>query len=74
MTSVEHSVSVWKSKMFQAKSAATISEGITISNTSSIIYMLAMYALALIIYVGFKWWRKREGIDINKIYEEIPVE
>ena len=48
--------------------------GIGISNTSSIIYMLAMYALALIIYVGFKWWRKREGIDINKIYEEIPVE
>jgi len=48
--------------------------GIGISNTSSVIYMLAMYALALIIYVGFKWWRKREGIDINKIYEEIPVE
>jgi hypothetical protein len=48
--------------------------GIGISNTSSIIYMLAMYALALIIYVGFRWWRKREGIDINKIYEEIPVE
>jgi amino acid transporter len=48
--------------------------GIGISNTSSIIYMLSMYALALIIYVGFKWWRKREGIDINKIYEEIPVE
>ena len=48
--------------------------GIGISNTSSIIYMLAMYLLALIIYVGFKWWRKREGIDINKIYEEIPVE
>ena len=48
--------------------------GIGISNTSSVIYMLAMYALALIIYVGFKWYRKREGIDINKIYEEIPVE
>jgi basic amino acid/polyamine antiporter, APA family len=48
--------------------------GIGISNTSSIIYMLAMYLLALIIYVGFRWWRKREGIDINKIYEEIPVE
>ena len=48
--------------------------GIGISNISSVIFMLAMYALALIIYVGFKWWRKREGIDINKIYEEIPVE
>jgi APA family basic amino acid/polyamine antiporter len=48
--------------------------GIGISNTSSIIYMLAMYLLALLIYVGFRWYRKREGIDIDKIYEEIPVE
>jgi hypothetical protein len=36
--------------------------------------MLAMYLLALAIYVGFKVYRKRQGIDINKIYEEIPVE
>jgi APA family basic amino acid/polyamine antiporter len=43
-------------------------------NWSSVIYMLAMYVLALVIYVGFRWYRKREGIDIAKIYEEIPVE
>jgi APA family basic amino acid/polyamine antiporter len=48
--------------------------GIGISNTSSVIYMLAMYVLALAIYVGFKWFRRSQGIDINKIYEEIPVE
>jgi len=48
--------------------------GIGISNISSVVYMLAMYLLALVIYVGFKWYRKRQGIDINKIYEEIPVE
>jgi APA family basic amino acid/polyamine antiporter len=48
--------------------------GIGISNTSSVIYMLGMYILALLIYVGFKWYRRREGIDIAKIYEEIPVE
>ncbi len=48
--------------------------GIGLSNTSSVIYMAAMYLLALLIYVGFKWYRRREGIDINKIYEEIPVE
>jgi APA family basic amino acid/polyamine antiporter len=48
--------------------------GIGISNTSSVIYMLAMYLLALIIYVGFRWYRRREGIDIDKIYAEIPVE
>jgi amino acid transporter len=48
--------------------------GIGVKNTSSMIYMGAMYLLALAIYVGFKIYRKREGIDINKIYEEIPVE
>jgi basic amino acid/polyamine antiporter, APA family len=48
--------------------------GIGLSNTSSVIYMLSMYLLALAIYLGFKAYRKRQGIDINKIYEEIPVE
>jgi APA family basic amino acid/polyamine antiporter len=48
--------------------------GIGLSNVSSVIYMLAMYLLALAIYLGFKWYRRREGIDISKIYEEIPVE
>jgi amino acid transporter len=43
-------------------------------NWSSVIYMLAMYGLALVIYVGFRWYRRREGIDVDKIYEEIPVE
>jgi amino acid transporter len=48
--------------------------GIGLSNTSSVIYMLSMYLLALAIYFGFKLYRKRQGIDIDKIYEEIPVE
>jgi amino acid transporter len=48
--------------------------GIGLSNTSSVIYMLAMYVLALVIYLGFRWYRRREGIDVDKIYEEIPVE
>jgi APA family basic amino acid/polyamine antiporter len=48
--------------------------GIGLSNTSSVIYMAGMYILALVIYLGFKWYRRRQGIDIAKIYEEIPVE
>lgn len=48
--------------------------GIGYRNTSSMIYMGSMYLLALLIYIGFKLYRRREGIDINKIYEEIPVE
>ena len=48
--------------------------GIGISNTSSVIFMAAVYLLALVIYLGFRFYRKRQGIDIDKIYEEIPVE
>ena len=48
--------------------------GIGIKNTSSIIYMLSMYVLAEIIYFGFKAYRKRGGIDLDKVQAEIPVE
>jgi len=48
--------------------------GIGYRNTSSMIYMGAMYVLALVIYLGFRFYRKRQGIDVDKIYQEIPVE
>lgn len=48
--------------------------GIGLSNTSSVIYMLSMYVLAAIIYFGFKSYRKRGGIDMDKVQAEIPVE
>jgi amino acid transporter len=48
--------------------------GIGISNRNSIIYMLSMYLLAAVIYFGFKARRKSEGIDIDKVHSEIPVE
>jgi amino acid transporter len=43
-------------------------------NGTSIIYMLANYLLAGLIYFGAKAARKREGIDLNKVHAEIPVE
>lgn len=48
--------------------------GIGYRNTSSMVYMGAMYVLALVIYLGFRFYRKRQGIDVDKIYQEIPVE
>ncbi|PWH12931.1 MAG: hypothetical protein DDG58_14860 [Ardenticatenia bacterium] len=48
--------------------------GIGWKNTSSLIFMGALYLLALGIYVGFRVYRTRQGIDISKIYAEIPVE
>jgi amino acid transporter len=48
--------------------------GIGIKNTSSVIYMLSMYVLATVIYFGFRAYRKRTGIDLDKVQAEIPAE
>jgi amino acid permease len=48
--------------------------GIGLANKSSIIFMLVMYLMALAIYLGFKAYRRKEGIDIEKVHQEIPVE
>jgi hypothetical protein len=36
--------------------------------------MLLNYAVAAAIYFGFSAYRRRQGIDVDKIYKEIPVE
>ena len=43
-------------------------------NVSSMVFMVAMYALAAAIFYGFSAYRRRQGIDIDKVYKEIPVE
>jgi hypothetical protein len=43
-------------------------------NGTSLIYMGVMYLLAAAIYFGFKSYRKRGGIDLDKVHAEIPVE
>ena len=45
-----------------------------VNNLYSIIMMLAMYAIAVVLYFGFKAYRKKQGFDMAKIYAEIPVE
>jgi amino acid transporter len=45
-----------------------------VKNLPSLIYMGSMYVLAAIIYFGFKSYRKKGGIDMDKVQSEIPVE
>jgi amino acid transporter len=45
-----------------------------VNNHSSLIYMGAMYVLAIIIYVTARIVRNRQGIDLSLINKEIPVE
>jgi hypothetical protein len=44
------------------------------TNASSMIFMLLNYVVAAAIYFGFSAYRRRQGIDVDKIYKEIPVE
>jgi basic amino acid/polyamine antiporter, APA family len=45
-----------------------------VNNHSSLIYMAAMYVLAIIIFVVARIVRRRQGIDLGLINKEIPVE
>jgi len=48
--------------------------GIGWKNLSSMIFMIANYGVAALIFFGFNAYRKKQGIDIEKVYKEIPVE
>ena len=45
-----------------------------VNNNDSLLYMLAMYVLALVIYLVARVVRSRQGIDLSLINKEIPVE
>ena len=45
-----------------------------VNDNDSLIYMGAMYVLALVIYVVARVVRSRQGIDLSLINKEIPVE
>jgi predicted membrane protein len=45
-----------------------------VNSRDSLIYMGAMYVLAIVIYVGARIIRNRQGIDLSLINKEIPVE
>jgi amino acid transporter len=45
-----------------------------VNNKDSLYFMGAMYLLALVVYVVAKIYRRSQGIDLNSIYREIPVE
>jgi basic amino acid/polyamine antiporter, APA family len=48
--------------------------GISLANTNSVVFLLATYGLAALLYYGFKARRRNEGIDLDKVQAEIPVE
>jgi amino acid transporter len=45
-----------------------------VNNRDSLYFMGGMYALALVIYLVAKIYRRSQGIDLSAIHREIPVE
>jgi basic amino acid/polyamine antiporter, APA family len=45
-----------------------------VNNRDSLVFMGIMYALAILIYVAARIYRRRQGIDLRAVHEEIPVE
>ncbi len=45
-----------------------------VNKGSSLIYMAILYAIAIAIYVISKLVRRRQGMDLNLVYGEIPAE
>jgi len=43
-----------------------------VNNARSLIYMLVLYAIALVMYVGFRLLRRAQGMDLKMVYDEIP--
>jgi basic amino acid/polyamine antiporter, APA family len=37
-------------------------------------YMGSLYGIALLIYLGSRFWRRQQGIDMSLVHKEIPVE
>ncbi len=64
----------WDPHVLPASLPAVGTYAIGWSNVSSMVFMLFMYVLAAVIYFGFSSYRRRQGIDVDKIYKEIPVE
>jgi predicted MFS family arabinose efflux permease len=45
-----------------------------VNDPSSLVYMLVLYGVAIVLYVGFRLYRRFQGIDLNMVYGEIPEE
>jgi amino acid transporter len=45
-----------------------------INNVRSAGFMVFLYALAATIYFVMKWYRKKQGVDLDKIHSEIPTD
>jgi APA family basic amino acid/polyamine antiporter len=45
-----------------------------VNNSASLRYLAVMYLIAIGIYVGSRLYRRRQGMDLKMVYDEIPAD
>ena len=45
-----------------------------VNSVLSALFVLAMLVLSAIIYLAYRWYRRREGINTDLTYREIPTD
>ena len=48
--------------------------GIGTKNADSIKFLGALYAIAAVLYIVARLWRRAQGVDLDAIHAEIPAE
>jgi len=48
--------------------------GIGVGNTTSIVFLGALYGAAAVLYVVARFWRRAQGVDLDAIHAQIPAE
>ena len=45
-----------------------------VNEPTSYIYMAILYLISIAIYLGSRWYRRKQGINLDEIHKSIPVE
>jgi hypothetical protein len=48
--------------------------GIGVGNTQSIVWLGALYGVAVVVYVVARLYRRQQGVNLDAIHAEIPAE
>jgi amino acid transporter len=48
--------------------------GISLRNATSVVFMIAVYLLAVLLYLALRGFRRRSGVDLDGIFEDMPEE
>lgn len=45
-----------------------------VNSQTSLVFLAILYALSIVIYVGSRVYRSRQGVDLSAVHQEIPID